>query len=171
MTNNNLIETVATFGTYETRKAKNGNDYIRIETNLPKEMRWMTVWSPTMQMILARQDATWLIKYVVTVLTNGKEGYTIKEASILEANAQPAPAPAPAPAPQNLPQSASVQLPVPVQAPDDRTVSIVRQVAFYNIEDKGSKSDDQLWELTNIYTEIILGTYESNEEDIYQQGF
>lgn len=169
MTNNNLIETVATFGTYETRKAKNGNDYIRIETNLPKEMRWMTVWSPTMQMILARQDATWLIKYVVTVLTNGKEGYTIKEASILEANAQPAPAPAPAP--QNLPQSASVQLPVPVQAPDDRSLSIVRQVAFKEIPDKDSKSDDRLWELTNIYTEIILGTYESNEDEIYQQGF
>mgnify|MGYP003148196803 FL=1 len=169
MTNNNLIETVATFGTYETRKAKNGNDYIRIETNLPSVMRWMTVWSPTMQMILARQDATWSIKYVVTVLTNGKEGYTIKEASILEANAQPAPAPAPAP--QNLPQSASVQLPVPVQAPDDRSLSIVRQVAFKEIPDKDSKSDDRLWELTNIYTEIILGTYESNEEDIYQQGF
>lgn len=169
MTNNNLIDAVATFGTYETRKAKNGNDYIRIETNLPSGMRWMTVWSPTMQMILARQDATWSIKYVVTVLTNGKEGCTIKEASILEANAQPAPAPAPAP--QNLPQSASVQLPVPVQAPDDRSLSIVRQVAFKEIPDKDSKSDDRLWELTNIYTEIILGTYESNEDEIYQQGF
>tara|TARA_R100001594_G_scaffold94169_1_gene128361 strand:- start:327 stop:836 length:510 start_codon:yes stop_codon:yes gene_type:complete len=169
MTNNNLIDAVATFGKYETRKAKNGNDYIRIETNLPSGMRWMTVWSPTMQMILARQDATWSIKYVVTVLTNGKEGYTIKEASILEANAQPAPAPAPAP--QNLPQSASVQLPVPVQAPDDRSLSIVRQVAFKEIPDKDSKSDDRLWELTNIYTEIILGTYESNEDEIYQQGF
>lgn len=169
MTNNNLIDAVATFGTYETKKAKNGNDYIRIETNLPSGMRWMTVWSPTMEMVLARQGATWSIKYDVRVLTGGKEGYTIKEASILEANAQPAPAPAPAP--QNLPQSASVQLPVPVQPPDDRSLSIVRQVAFKEIEDKDSKSDDRLWELTNIYTEIMLGTYESNEDEIYQQGF
>ena len=167
MTNNNLIDAVATFGTYETKKAKNGNDYIRIETNLPSGMRWMTVWSPTMEMVLARQGATWSIKYDVRVLTGGKEGYTIKEASILEANAQPAPAPAP----QNLPQSASVQLPVPVQPPDDRSLSIVRQVAFKEIADKDSKSDDRLWELTNIYTEIMLGTYESNEDEIYQQGF
>ena len=41
----------------------------------------------------------------------------------------------------------------------DKDVLIVRQVAFYNIENKGGLTPNQLDYLTNLYASVILGTY------------
>ena len=43
---------------------------------------------------------------------------------------------------------------------DDRGRSIVRQVAFKEIEDKDGKDAGQLNDLTDLYESIILGTYQ-----------
>ena len=47
---------------------------------------------------------------------------------------------------------------------DDKTSSIIRQVAFKDVPNKDDKPPEQIWNLTNIYEDILLGRFipESN---------
>ena len=47
---------------------------------------------------------------------------------------------------------------------DDKTSSIIRQVAFKDVPNKDDKTPEQIWNLTNIYEDILLGRFipESN---------
>ena len=47
---------------------------------------------------------------------------------------------------------------------DDRGRSIIRQVAFKDVPNKDDKTPEQIWNLTNIYEDILLGRFipESN---------
>tara|TARA_R100001143_G_scaffold52612_1_gene47903 strand:- start:307 stop:909 length:603 start_codon:yes stop_codon:yes gene_type:complete len=42
---------------------------------------------------------------------------------------------------------------------DDRGRSIIRQVAFKDVPNKDDKTPDQIWDLTNIYENILLGRF------------
>ena len=51
--------------------------------------------------------------------------------------------------------------------------SIIRQVAFKDVQNKDDKTPDELWNLTNLYEAILLGSYqpEPNDDSFIQAEF
>jgi len=120
---------------------------------------------------------------------------TVSSVGAAPAAPAPAPAPAPlAPAPTPAPASSPIVnaaadlgaqpvAPAPQQQPvgshqwedaiagswadnmDDRGRSIIRQVAFKDVPNKDDKTPDQIWELTNIYENILLGRFIPDPDD------
>ena len=101
-------------------------------------------------------------------------GYTVTQANIA-ATQQAQQAPPQQAQPQQTPPQQTEQTPyTPGPVPnwavtiDDRGRSIIRQVAFKEIEHKDDKSLETIAELVDEYERIILGTFDGNAEFLAQ---
>jgi hypothetical protein len=93
---------------------------------------------------------------------------------------QIAPAPAPTPQPQSIPvRDNDPDDPVTwmgghleafgwADSMDDRGRSIIRQVAFKDVANKDDKTPEQIWNLTNLYESIMMGSYQP-DADAYDE--
>jgi hypothetical protein len=126
---------------------------------------WLSCFdSPTIKLIDSQGvgSGPWSITYIEKSTSTGSIVKNIVHAGISAAPPQQAqPQQAQQPLPQQ-PQQATPQEAQPSLQPqdiDDRTYSIVRQVAFKEVEHKDDKALETIAELVDSYTRIILGTF------------
>ena len=147
---------------------------------------WVSAYPKESKMMLAQPQALWNVGYASWTAPNGTVIHTAKAVSMI-GNAQQPPvqqqpaqqAPVAEVAPQVIQEinEGNVQeLPSDgwANSLDARGRSIIRQVAFIHMENKDSKSLDQINELVGIYEEIILGLYVEeplDDEEYTQQEF
>tara|TARA_R100000306_G_scaffold31099_1_gene33222 strand:+ start:554 stop:1162 length:609 start_codon:yes stop_codon:yes gene_type:complete len=156
---------------------------------------WLSCWdSPTIKLIDSQGvgSGPWTIRYIEKSTSTGSIVKNIVHAGISAAPPQQAqpqqaqpqqaqPQQAQQPLPQQ-PQQATPQEAQPSLQPqdiDDRTYSIVRQVAFKEVEHKDDKALETIAELVDSYTRIILGTFayipmedmdNATDDEIIRQG-
>ena len=99
--------------------------------------------------------SAWTVQYT-TKAWSGNDGVQRISNDVVNCKSAGHVAPAPAPTPV---ESAPEEVPASSHNYSDKDVLIVRQVAFYNIENKGGLTPNQLDYLTNLYASVILGTY------------
>ena len=154
---------------------------------------WVSAYPKESKMMLAQPQALWNVGYASWTAPNGTVIHTAKAVSMI-GNAQQPPVqqqpvqqpPVAEVAPQVI-QEIDKVLPIVgnmqglpsdgwANSLDARSRSIIRQVAFIHMENKDSKSLDQINELVGIYEQIILGLYveepiDPSAEDYTQQEF
>ena len=136
------------------------------------QVRWFSAWEGVGKSLAAGGEGSgpWTITYTEKpyVSATGNQGVNlnVRQAVLNGQVAQPQAQP------QFQAQAPAQQMPVAEFIPnagnapawslnmDDRGRSIVRQVAFKEIEDKDGKDAGQLNDLTDLYESIILGTYQ-----------
>ena len=156
---------------------------------------WVSAYPKESKMMLAQPQALWNVGYASWTAPNGTVIHTAKAVSMIGNAQQPPVQQQPA---QQAPVVAETVASQPVQAEankglslgqsfglpsdgwqaklDTTSRSIIRQVAFIHMENKDSKSLDQINELVGIYEQIILGLYveepiDPSAEDYTQQEF
>ena len=155
--------------------------------------QWFTAFPDVSRVMQSQPQAQWDLAYTIWTGNNGSESYTIKSATNHGQAAPQAPPPqAQAPVPQAqvipipmapVPQQPPAQQAPPPQAPAQDTCQhgyshlakctpcIQREVAFKEIEDKNSKSYDEINEKTNNYEAILQGTYQPSAQPPVDENF
>ena len=152
--------------------------------------QWFTAFPDVSRVMQSQPQAQWDLAYTIWTGNNGSESYTIKSATNHGQAAPQAPPPQAQAPVQAMPQQAQPQpqQPPAQQAPPPQapaqdtcqhgfsllakcTACIQREVGFKEIEDKNSKSNDQLNDLTNAYEAILQGTYPPVSNAPLDDGF
>ena len=181
---------VGTIGQTEEQTPEGKASYYRIELIGPEGRgQWFSAFGNVPKIMLSQPGATWSCTYTVWTGTNGNQRYTIKDAQTSGSGpVEQAPPVQQAPIQQAPVQHMPVdQTPMPQAQPPqaeqasnapawslnltDKDRCIIRQVAFKDVEDKDSKSYDEINEKTNNYEAIILAAYQPVPDAPVDDGF
>jgi hypothetical protein len=187
MTNKEIYQYTGKIGQTESKTSAKGTEFHRVEMVAPDgATQWFTAFQKVSNIMFASPDSQWDCTYSVFNMNNGGTAYTLEGARKVVNGSGSGPAGQSAP-PQQQAQPPVQQAPPAQYTPDvpawslnmdERSQSIIRQVAFKAAVDTLIARDGTLEgsahatvkHITDVYESIILGTYESAPMNLRDDG-
>ena len=132
---------------------------LKVQDTTSGEVTWFSAFETVAKTLEAGGVGPWAIKFDRKPWANGQGEYlTIRQAVMTQTQqAQPQQVPNSAPQAPAIPDATTCSHGV---ANSNRcNWCIIRQCGFKEIADKGSLSGDEIYRLTNLYENILLGDY------------
>ena len=146
------------------RKTKAGKEWIRVKVTDGQSSKWMSAFEDSV-ISAVRQVANGndqvSIRYTESQGNNGHMNINIKGVSFNQERQVTPKSPPPSPV------ASKAVLPTDNWASNltERDRSIIRQVAFKDVANKDDKQPSEISDLTDIYEQIILGTFSLDLDD------
>ena len=158
MTNQNTLSMVGTIAEIEEKTTQKGKPFIRARVTDGESSKWMSAFDESVISAVkqvANGNDQVNIKYTESMGNNGYTNINIRGVSFNKERQVTPKSP-----PPSIVASKAV-LPTDNWASNltERDRSIIRQVAFKDVANKDDKQPSEIAELTDIYEQIVLGTF------------
>ena len=140
---------------------------LKIQDVVSGEVTWFSAFETVAKTLEAGGVGPWAIKFDRKPWANGQGEYLTIRQAVMTQTQQAQPQQAQQAQPQQVQQVQPQQAPAIPDATCSHGVAnsnrcnwcIIRQCGFKEIADKGSLSGDEIYRLTNLYENILLGDY------------
>ena len=158
MTNQNTLSMVGNIAEIEEKTTQKGKPFIRARVTDGESSKWMSAFDESVISAVkqvANGNDQVSIRYTESQGNNGYTNINIKGVSFNKERQVTPKSPPPSPV------ASKAVLPTDNWASNltERDRSIIRQVAFKDVANKDDKQPSEIAELTDIYEQIVLGTF------------